>query len=287
MQIEDSLNGLRAQLKIWRDQHETIAFVPTMGNLHQGHLSLLKKARTFADKVVVSIFVNPMQFDDPQDLANYPRTLQNDIQQLSNADCDLLFTPDSKVMYPAGLDFHSFVHVPGMDDKLCGLERPGHFDGVATVVSKLFNMVQPDLAIFGEKDYQQLLLIRKLVQDFNLPVKIVAAPTCREADGLAMSSRNKRLDATQRQRAPMLFAQLSAIKKQLENGEQNALDAINQSITTLTEAGFAVDYLEIRRAGDLMPADLSRDQNLRILLAARLGEVRLIDNVAVSLSHRR
>ena len=284
MQIEDSLSGLRAQLKIWRQQHQTIAFVPTMGNLHDGHLSLLKKARTLADKVVVSIFVNPLQFDDANDLAHYPRTLKNDINKLTGAGCDLLFTPDNKVMYPAGLDFHSFVHVPGMDDKLCGLERPGHFDGVATVVSKLFNMVQPDLAVFGEKDYQQLLLIRKLVADFNLPVKIVAAPTCREPDGLAMSSRNQRLNVSQRQLATMLHQQLTLIKQQLEQGNHDSQTLCDEAIAILTEAGFAVDYLEIRRAEDLMLADINKDHKLRILVAARLGEVRLIDNMAVSLS---
>ena len=286
MQIEDSLSGLRAQLKIWRQQHQTIAFVPTMGNLHDGHLSLLKKARTLADKVVVSIFVNPLQFDDANDLAHYPRTLKNDINKLTGAGCDLLFTPDNKVMYPTGLDFHSFVHVPGMDDKLCGLERPGHFDGVATVVSKLFNMVQPDVAVFGEKDYQQLLLIRKLVADFNLPVKIVAAPTCREPDGLAMSSRNQRLNVSQRQLATMLHQQLTLIKQQLEQGNHDSQTLCDEAIAILTEAGFAVDYLEIRRAEDLMLADIRKDHKLRILVAARLGEVRLIDNMAVSLSAR-
>lgn len=189
MQIVESILSLRGQIKTWRAEHQTIAFVPTMGNLHEGHLSLLKKAQTLADKVVVSIFVNPLQFDDQQDLARYPRTLEADIKKLMQAGCNLLFTPDTDVMYPQGMDFHTFIHVPGMDDKLCGLERPGHFDGVATVVTKLFNMVQPDVAVFGEKDYQQLLLIRKLVNDLNLPVKIVGAATVREQNGLAMSSR--------------------------------------------------------------------------------------------------
>lgn len=288
MQIEESLHGLRAQLKIWRGQHQTIAFVPTMGNLHAGHLSLLSKAATLADKVVVSVFVNPLQFDDAKDLANYPRTLQNDIQQLTDAGCDLLFIPDNKVMYPAGLDFHSYVHVPGMDDKLCGLERPGHFDGVATVVSKLFNMVQPDVAVFGEKDYQQLLLIRKLVHDFNLPVKIVAAPTCREQDGLAMSSRNRRLNEAQRKLAPMLYQQLVIIRDQLAQGAENDLpELLEHAKDALAEAGFNVDYLEIRRAEDLLAAEVNQDREVRILVAARLGEVRLIDNLSASLSQPR
>ncbi|HET8807827.1 MAG TPA: pantoate--beta-alanine ligase [Methylophaga sp.] len=286
MQIEDSLSGLRAQLKIWREQHQTIAFVPTMGSLHDGHLALLKKARTLADKVIVSIYVNPLQFDDLKDLTNYPRTLKNDIQKLTSAGCDLLFTPDNALMYPSGLEFHSFVHVPGMDDKLCGLERPGHFDGVATVVCKLFNMVQPDLAVFGEKDYQQLLLIRKLVQDLNLPVKIVAAPTCRESDGLAMSSRNQRLTDTQRSVAVLLNQQLSVIKRQLEQGERDVAAMIKGATEALSKAGFSVDYLEIRRAEDLLLADVHQDQKIRILVAARLDDVRLIDNVAANLSVR-
>ncbi|MEX1199957.1 MAG: pantoate--beta-alanine ligase [Methylophaga sp.] len=286
MQIEDGLNGLRAQLKSWREQHQTIAFVPTMGSLHDGHISLLKKARTLADKVAVSIYVNPLQFDDPQDLANYPRTLKNDIQKLSTAGCDLLFTPDNALMYPGGPESHSYVHVPGMDDKLCGLARPGHFDGVATVVSKLLNMVQPDIAVFGEKDYQQLLLIRKLVADFNLPVKIVAAATCREADGLAMSSRNQRLTATQRSIAAMLHQQLSVLKQQLEQGNRDVTSMIKEATESLSKAGFSVDYLELRRAEDLLLADIQQDQKLRILVAARLDEIRLIDNIAVNLSAR-
>lgn len=286
MQIQDSLSGLRAQLKNWRERHQIIAFVPTMGSLHDGHLSLLNKARTLADKVVVSIYVNPLQFDDPKDLDNYPRTLKSDIQKLSSAGCDLLFTPDNALMYPDGVAFHSYVHVPGMDDKLCGLARSGHFDGVATVVSKLFNMVQPDLALFGEKDYQQLLLIRKLVADFNLPVKIVAAATCREADGLAMSSRNQRLTATQRSVAAMLHQQLSALKQRLEKGERDDAVMIKEATDTLSKAGFSVDYLDIRRADDLLLANLHQDQKLRILVAAWLDEVRLIDNVAVNLSAR-
>lgn len=286
MQIEDSLSGLRAQLKNWREQHQTIAFVPTMGSLHDGHISLLKKARTLADKVVVSIYVNPLQFDDPQDLANYPRTLKNDIQKLISAGCDLLFTPDNALMYPDGAEFHSYVHVPGIDDKLCGLARPGHFDGVATVVSKLLNMVQPDLAVFGEKDYQQLLLIRKLVEDFNLPVKIVAAATCREADGLAMSSRNQRLTRTQRSVAATLHQQLSVLKQQLEQGDRDVATMVKAATESLSKSGFLVDYLEIRRAEDLLLADVYQDQKLRIMVAARLDDVRLIDNIAVNLSTR-
>ncbi|EMR13601.1 pantoate--beta-alanine ligase, partial [Methylophaga lonarensis MPL] len=202
MQIVDSLLGLRAQIRTWRAQQMSIAFVPTMGNLHQGHLSLVQRAQTIADKVVVSIFVNPLQFDDKADLQAYPRTLQQDIQQLSETDCDLLFTPPAELIYPKGMAAQTKVVVPGVDDKLCGKMRPGHFDGVATVVTKLFNLVQADMALFGEKDYQQLLMIRRLVDDLNLPIEIISVPTCREQDGLAMSSRNQYLSESETSHCP-------------------------------------------------------------------------------------
>lgn len=284
MQIVESILSLRGQIKTWRAEHQTIAFVPTMGNLHEGHLSLLKKAQTLADKVVVSIFVNPLQFDDQQDLARYPRTLEADIKKLMQAGCNLLFTPDTDVMYPQGMDFHTFIHVPGMDDKLCGLERPGHFDGVATVVTKLFNMVQPDVAVFGEKDYQQLLLIRKLVNDLNLPVKIVGAATVREQNGLAMSSRNQHLDDTQKQQAAMLYSSLLAMKQQLESGRDDFQTLLAESKSRLVEAGFSVDYLDIRRSADLQNARPTEDKQLRLLAAGRLGGIRLIDNIACNLA---
>lgn len=284
MQIVESILSLRGQIKTWRAEHQTIAFVPTMGNLHEGHLSLLKKAQTLADKVVVSIFVNPLQFDDQQDLARYPRTLEADIKKLMQAGCNLLFTPDTDVMYPQGMDFHTFIHVPGMDDKLCGLERPGHFDGVATVVTKLFNMVQPDVAVFGEKDYQQLLLIRKLVNDLNLPVKIVGAATVREQNGLAMSSRNQHLDDTQKQQAAMLYSSLLAMKQQLESGRDDFQTLLAESKSQLVEAGFSVDYLDIRRSADLQNARPTEDKQLRLLAAGRLGGIRLIDNIACNLA---
>ncbi|THK41910.1 pantoate--beta-alanine ligase [Methylophaga sp. SB9B] len=283
MQIVESILSLRGQIKTWRTAGETIAFVPTMGNLHDGHISLVKKAQTLADKVVVSIFVNPLQFDDKQDLARYPRTLQDDVKKLMQAGCNLLFTPDADVMYPQGFEFHTFIHVPGMDDKLCGLERPGHFDGVATVVTKLFNMVQADVAVFGEKDYQQLLLIQKLVSDLNLPVKIVGAPIVREENGLAMSSRNQHLSDAQKQQAATLYASLLELKQQLMLGvEKSAL--LQQFHLNLTEAGFTLDYIDIRRAEDLQIADLAVDKELRLLAAGRLGTVRLIDNIACNLA---
>jgi pantoate--beta-alanine ligase len=191
MQIVETLTALRAQLRAWRQTDQTIAFVPTMGNLHQGHLSLVAKAKERADKVVVSIFVNPMQFDDKADLSAYPRTLEQDVEKLTSIDCDLVFTPSVEVMYPFGMEHQTKVAVPNTDDKLCGKNRVGHFDGVATVVTKLLNMVSPDLAVFGEKDYQQLSVIKQLVRDLNIPADILGAPTLRETNGLAMSSRNQ------------------------------------------------------------------------------------------------
>lgn len=284
MQIVESILSLRGQIKTWRGEHQTIAFVPTMGNLHDGHISLVKKAQTLADKVVVSIFVNPLQFDDKQDLVNYPRTLQTDIKKLMQAGCNLLFTPNAEVMYPQGMDFHTFIHVPGMDNKLCGLERPGHFDGVATVVTKLFNMVQADVAVFGEKDYQQLLLIRKLVSDLNLPVKIVGASTVREQNGLAMSSRNQHLTDELKQQAATLYLTLSQLKQQLESGQQDYPALLKQAEIKLTAAGFSLDYIDIRRADDLQTAVPAVDKKLRLLAAGRLANVRLIDNIACNLA---
>jgi pantoate--beta-alanine ligase len=284
MQIVESILSLRGQIKTWRAEHQTIAFVPTMGNLHEGHISLVKKAQTLADKVVVSIFVNPLQFDDKQDLANYPRTLQADIEKLTQVGCNLLFTPDNEVMYPQGKDFHTFIHVPGMDDKLCGLERPGHFDGVATVVTKFFNIVQADVAVFGEKDYQQLLLIRKLVADLNLPIKIVGAATVREDNGLAMSSRNQHLNETLKQQAAALYSNLLELKRQLESGNQDYSALLSQAHTQLTASGFTLDYIDIRRAEDLQLANPAVDKELRLLAAGRVGSVRLIDNIACNLA---
>ncbi|MBL1457418.1 MAG: pantoate--beta-alanine ligase [Methylophaga sp.] len=284
MQIVESILSLRGQIKTWRAEHQTIAFVPTMGNLHEGHISLVKKAQTLADKVVVSIFVNPLQFDDKQDLANYPRTLQADIEKLTQVGCNLLFTPDNEVMYPQGKDFHTFIHVPGMDDKLCGLERPGHFDGVATVVTKFFNIVQADVAVFGEKDYQQLLLIRKLVADLNLPIKIVGAATVREDNGLAMSSRNQHLNETLKQQAAALYSNLLELKRQLESGNQDYSALLSQAHTQLTASGFTLDYIDIRRAEDLRLANPEVDKELRLLAAGRVGSVRLIDNIACNLA---
>ena len=283
MQTAETITALRTQIKVWRQQNQTIAFVPTMGNLHQGHLSLVAKAQELADKVVVSVFVNPLQFNDTTDLAAYPRTLEQDFQQLVSVDCDLLFTPTSEMMYPNGMEAQTTVSVPGMDDKLCGQDRPGHFDGVVTIVNKLFNMVQADIAIFGEKDYQQLLLIKIMVQDLNLPIEIVGSPTYRESSGLAMSSRNQYLTDPQREQAAELYQTLLTVKAQLEQGDQS-FDAIQQqAIEHLNNSGFATDYVDIRRADNLEQAKAG-EKSLRILLAAKLGQARLIDNIVCNLA---
>ncbi len=277
-----TVSALRLLVADWKQAGKRIAFVPTMGNLHQGHLSLVSKATELADKVIVSIFVNPLQFDDKADLSAYPRTVEVDIEQLTSVECDAVFLPTAEIMYPEGMDRQTVITVPGMDDKLCGQARPGHFDGVATVVVKLFNMVQPDVAVFGEKDYQQLLLIKKMVADLNLPLKIIGLPTYREESGLAMSSRNQYLTSKQRKQAASIYRILNDIKTELLNGGADFVKLEQQAKDELTQLGFEPDYVEIRRARNLEPAKQS-DKELRILLAARLGKARLIDNIPVTI----
>jgi len=282
MQRIETVSALRTQIKDWRQQNHTVAFVPTMGNLHQGHLSLVEKALQRADKVVVSIFVNPLQFDQSADLAAYPSTLEQDIQQLTNSNCDGLFTPTVDEMYPQRMDNQTVISVPNMDT-LCGRDRPGHFDGVATVVVKLFNMVQPDLALFGEKDYQQLLLIKKMVADLNLPIEIIGVPTYREASGLAMSSRNHYLSEQQQERAAELYQTLLSVQRQLQHGAQDFLLLQQRAMSELQQSGFQPDYVAIYRAEDLEQAKYG-DKDLRILGAAQIGKARLIDNIACDLT---
>lgn len=283
MHSVENIDALRLKVKQWRQDKLTLAFVPTMGNLHLGHLSLVEKAKQLADKVVVSVFVNPMQFDDKSDLSAYPRTLTADIELLESVGCDLVFTPTSEVIYPNGMDKQTVITVPSMDDKLCGQARPGHFDGVATVVTKLFNMVQADIAIFGEKDYQQLLLIKKMVADLNIAVRVVAGETYREKNGLAMSSRNQYLTAQQREDAAYLYHSLINMKDRLEQGEEDYAALEQKTFQQLEEAGFTPDYVDIRRTDDLEKAEKG-DKSLRILIAARLGTARLIDNIACNLA---
>lgn len=273
---------LHAHTQSWRDQGQVIAFVPTMGNLHAGHLSLIKKAATLADRVLVSIFVNPLQFDDARDLERYPRTLDADLQALHDTACDAVFLPDETLIYPDGMAAHSRIHVPGSDDRLCGAGRPGHFDGVATVVTKLLLLVQPDIAVFGEKDFQQLWLIRKLVRDLHLPVTIASAPTVREDSGLAMSSRNQHLSEAHHQQAQQIYQQLQWLHDQILAGRRDFAQLCARASENLEQAGLSVEYLEVREASTLSPATAA-DSELRLMVAARAGETRLIDNIPVAL----
>lgn len=280
MHTLQAINELRHALAAHRRAGARIALVPTMGNLHAGHMALVERARARADIVVASLFVNPMQFGPNEDLDAYPRTLKADQTKLRDTGCDLLFTPTSQMLYPAGLEAHTRVQVPGVGDTLCGRARPGHFDGVSTVVTILFNLVQPDIAFFGEKDYQQLAVIRKLVADLHLPIEIVGVPTQRAEDGLALSSRNGYLSAEQRAVAPALYRTLLAAKAALERGDP-APKVIDDATRYLAEAGFTPDYVELAGA-DLGPVTPATREAV-LLAAARLGPARLIDNIAVTL----
>ncbi|GLS83148.1 pantoate--beta-alanine ligase [Paraferrimonas haliotis] len=272
---------LRSTITQWRQQGQSIAFVPTMGNLHQGHLSLIDAAAERADKVVASIFVNPMQFGANEDLDSYPRTLKADAKALEAHGTALLFTPSADIIYPKGLAAQTFVEVPGITDCLCGASRPGHFRGVTTIVNKLFNLVQPDIACFGVKDFQQLQVIKTMVSDLAMPIDIVEVATGRHQDGLAMSSRNGYLTEAERQIAPQLYQTLQRMAQQLKGGE-NIERCVKNAQQHLTQAGFKVDYLEVRRPQDLALAN-DKDQSLVIFAAAYLGKPRLIDNLAVEL----
>ncbi|SEI39803.1 pantoate--beta-alanine ligase [Frateuria terrea] len=279
MQTVQDAAALRATIRGWRIQGQTVGFVPTMGNLHEGHHSLIKLARARADRVVASVFVNPTQFGPGEDFERYPRTLAQDQAGLAEMDCDLLFAPDVATIYPLGAGQSVSVRVPGITDTLEGAHRPGHFDGVATVVCKLFNLVQPDVAVFGQKDFQQLKVIERMVRDLALPLMVVGAPTLRAADGLALSSRNQYLSEAERTLAPQIHQTLLKMRELLEKG--HARKVIEQVATsTLERGGFQPDYAVIRRAEDLAePADDERE-GLVALIAARLGGTRLIDNLA-------
>jgi pantoate--beta-alanine ligase len=268
---------LRAQLKVWRNAGLRIGFVPTMGNLHAGHMSLLAAARYRADKIVASVFVNPLQFGPNEDFAAYPRTPDDDRRLLESLQTDLLFTPEVEDMYPRGQATTARVVVPEIDSILCGAVRPGHFTGVATIVTKLLNLVQPDVALFGEKDYQQLLIIRRAATDLCMPMRIVGVATRRETDGLAMSSRNRYLTVQDRKLAPRIFEELESARVALESGRTD-YEAVEQAgFQALQRSGFRPDYFSIRDAADLGAATGSAE--LVVLTAARIGRARLIDNV--------
>ncbi|MEY6431576.1 pantoate--beta-alanine ligase [Thioalkalicoccus limnaeus] len=279
MLVIDEIGALRRQVARWRAAGERLAFVPTMGNLHEGHLALVRAARANAQRVLVSIFVNPMQFGPREDLATYPRTLEQDRQALAQLGADLLFVPSAAAVYPRGLAEQTRVEVPGLSDTLCGASRPGHFVGVATVVCKLFNMVQPDVALFGEKDFQQLLVIGRMTEDLSLPIEIIGVATVREPDGLAMSSRNGYLTADERALAPALYQALRRGADALLDGDPPH-EVERGGLAALRAAGFKPDYFAVRRAEDLAEAS-GEDRDLVILAAAFVGGTRLIDNYRV------
>ncbi|AHK78418.1 pantoate--beta-alanine ligase [Ectothiorhodospira haloalkaliphila] len=280
MDIIHCVTSLRQVRNGWRDARESVALVPTMGNLHAGHLALVRQARHQADRVVVSIFVNPLQFDRPEDLAAYPRTLAEDCELLAQEGVDLVFAPGDEELYRRPRSEITRVEVAGLSDLLEGAHRPGHFAGVATVVCKLFNLVQPDLAIFGEKDFQQLMLIRRMVDDLDIPVEVLSGATVREPDGLALSSRNAYLDAAQRERAPGLYQVLCELAGQVTSGarDYDLLEA--KAMKGLEIRGFEPDYVAVRRSADLLPPG-AQDSQLVVLAAAWLGRARLIDNLTM------
>ncbi|HCS1586168.1 TPA: pantoate--beta-alanine ligase [Shigella flexneri] len=283
MLIIETLPLLRQQIRRLRMEGKRVALVPTMGNLHNGHMKLVDEAKARADVVVVSIFVNPMQFDRPEDLARYPRTLQEDCEKLNKRKVDLVFAPSVKEIYPNGTETHTYVDVPGLSTMLEGASRPGHFRGVSTIVSKLFNLVQPDIACFGEKDFQQLALIRKMVADMGFDIEIVGVPIMRAKDGLALSSRNGYLTAEQRKIAPGLYKVLSSIADKLQAGERDLDEIITIAGQELNEKGFRADDIQIRDADTLLEVSETSKRAV-ILVAAWLGNARLIDNKMVELA---
>ena len=281
MDTVSTIAAVRERVRDWRRAGLRIAFVPTMGNLHAGHVSLIEAARRQGDRFIASIFVNPMQFGPNEDFAHYPRTPSEDEQMLAAAGCSLMFTPEVTEIYPHGAEHATRVEVPGLSRILCGEFRPGFFEGVSTVVAKLFHIVEPDVAVFGEKDYQQLTVIRRMVADLCMPVTIVGAPTVRDRDGLALSSRNQYLTAAERAQAPALYAALCAASERLSAGERDFAGTERAGRSALEGAGFQPDYFSVRRAADLgLPAPAERE--LVVLAAARLGRARLIDNVRLT-----
>lgn len=282
MIVVQTKQELEEQLTEWRQQGDHVALVPTMGNLHAGHVSLVELAREHAERVVVSVFVNPTQFGDDEDFEEYPRTLEKDTRRLKTVSADLIFAPSVETMYPFGLKDATTVSVPRITENFCGKSRPGHFDGVTTVVARLFGLIRPDVAIFGQKDYQQQLVIRHMSLDLSLPIKIVTAETVRDTDGLALSSRNLYLTPDERATAPMLHKILNVVGDELQSGKRNYDELEAASIARLTDAGFDVDYFSIRRAENLEMPDRDCDE-LVILVAARLGNARLIDNTVVTI----
>lgn len=282
MNTVHTIAQLRAAVARARQEGKRIGLVPTMGNLHDGHLALVQKALESTDYVVVSIFVNPLQFGPNEDLDSYPRTLAADQSKLLDVGANLIFAPTAKEMYPDGMDGHTRIRVPLVSEGLCGANRPGHFEGVATVVSKLLNMTQPDLAVFGKKDYQQLAVIRKMAQDLCMPVQIMGETIVRDEDGLALSSRNGFLSAAERQLAPRLYQALQQVAGQIQGGRRDYPAVLDEARQQLAEAGMRPDYLELRDPLSLKPVTAD-NKSLIVLVAAFVGTTRLIDNLCFEL----
>jgi len=282
MDQASSVIELRQYVQHWKDHGQSIAFIPTMGNLHAGHMSLIEKGQSLCDRSICSIFVNPMQFGPNEDWDHYPRTLEKDLELLRDVGCDLVYLPTASELYPEGLERISQVQVTDLTDNYEGAHRPGHFTGVATVVLKLFNIVRPDVAVFGKKDYQQYRVISKMVEDFNLEVQIIGQETTREASGLASSSRNQYLDAAQKETAATIYRQLQQTAARIEQGERDYGMLQSEAIAALEGAGFKTDYFVICNAETLLPAS-AQDRDLVILVTAALGGTRLLDNIEISL----
>jgi pantoate--beta-alanine ligase len=282
MEVIEDKAALKELLLEWRQHSEHVAIVPTMGNLHSGHASLVELAREHAERVVVTVFVNPTQFAEGEDFEDYPRTLERDKRRLQRVNADILFVPNVETLYPFGIENATSVTVPGLTENFCGSFRPGHFDGVTTVVARLFALVQPDVAVFGQKDYQQQLVIRRMVDDLGLPINIITAPTVREEDGLAMSSRNAYLSDEERAIAPKIHEVLESAGEALQSGKRNFEELEKSASKQLSEAGFEVEYVAIRRALDLSVPNRDCDE-LVLMVAAHLGKARLIDNIVVTI----
>ncbi|MDH5456114.1 MAG: pantoate--beta-alanine ligase [Gammaproteobacteria bacterium] len=282
MLVTHTKQELAERIAEWRQLGDHVALVPTMGGLHAGHLSLVELAREHAERVVVSVFVNPTQFAEGEDFDEYPRALERDKLRLKKSAADMIFAPDVETIYPFGPDKATTVSVPGLTENFCGATRPGHFDGVTTVVARLFAIVQPDVAVFGQKDYQQQLVIRRMTEDLSLPVSIITGETVRADDGLALSSRNGYLSDEEREVAPVLYQTLCFVGQELQSGRRNFAELEAMAVERLIAAGFEVDYFAIRRALDLETPDRDCD-DLVVLTAARLGSARLIDNIVVSI----
>jgi len=276
-----TIAAVRERVHAWRRAGLRVAFVPTMGNLHPGHVSLIEAARRHGERFIASIFVNPMQFGPNEDFAHYPRTPREDERMLAGAGCSVMFMPDVAEIYPNGSERATRVEVPGVSRILEGEFRPGHMEGVSTVVAKLFHIVEPDVAVFGEKDFQQLTVIRRMVADLCMPVKIIGAPTVRDRDGLAMSSRNQYLSTEERALAPSIYRALEAAAQRLRAGDVDFASIERAGFQALEHAGFRPDYFSVRNASDLSPATPAA-RELVILTAARIGKARLIDNVQVT-----